>query len=172
MNKNIDHMKVGFEMQDDPYVKVRLGLEIADTIFKNGDFVGENSFRKNESLNNSLKQYEIYNQIFSEIMKTEPQNFSSDNAFDFEKKALNYAILSQNHSIVTLAKNYINTINYFSEDYKEALNYFYKSLDICFKNNYTDILLHLYINISNFPIVTGNHEIAIEYYKKGLVVAK
>lgn len=77
--------------------------------------------------------------------------------------------LSQEEKLLCLkACNNIGNIYYLKESYFSAFEFYFKSLNICEKNGFTDLEPVCYNNMGNFYAVFNDYEMAGKYYRQGL----
>lgn len=66
------------------------------------------------------------------------------------------------------ACNNIGNIYYLKESYFSAFEFYFKGLDICEKNGFSDLEPVCYNNMGNFYAVFSDYELAGKYYRQGL----
>lgn len=66
------------------------------------------------------------------------------------------------------ACNNIGNIYYLKESYFSAFEFYFKGLDICEKNGFSDLEAVCYNNMGNFYAVFSDYELAGRYYRRGL----
>ena len=81
--------------------------------------------------------------------------------------------LSQEEKLLCLkACNNIGSIYYLKESYFSAFEFWFKGLNICEKNGFTDLEPVCYNNMGNFYAVFSDYDMAGKYYRQGLKSAE
>jgi tetratricopeptide (TPR) repeat protein len=166
-NSEIYNLIEDFNAAIVPREKAILGLKITGNLCKQS-LVGEGY---NVYNNDFIKYYQDYNQMIPIMSKSKVDTKDLEVDFNIGKKGLNFVDTSKNYKLNAFAKIYFNIFKFDDTEYKVALNYLYKSLDICFHNKFVDIIFLMYKNIANFNLITGDHQIVIDYLQKGINIA-
>ena len=170
-DKVTEKFKEQFIASIDKVEKVEIGMQLCEIFTVKGNFTeariyGLEAFKNAKILNDLDKCYNLCSTIARSYAF---QGFYLKSK-EFFEKSMYYAEKTENQLYIAKACNNLGNVTYNSTDPQNALNYYFKAINICEANCFYDLLIKLYNNLGNIFRELNQYSEAIEYFKKALSI--